>query len=63
MGIDEDTSSILKNQGIRTFEQLYELPKKELRKLMIQFEDIDERIIESWPMQAGAIIRSKEDSK
>lgn len=59
MGIDEDTSNILKNQGIRTFEQVYELPKKDLRKLMVQFDDIDDRIIESWPMQAGAILRSR----
>ncbi|NOT36039.1 MAG: hypothetical protein HOP11_01525 [Saprospiraceae bacterium] len=59
MGIDEDTSKILKNQGIQTFEQLYNLPKTEIKKLMIQFEEIDDRIIESWPMQAGAIIRSK----
>ncbi|MEP7195713.1 MAG: hypothetical protein ABI851_04290 [Saprospiraceae bacterium] len=63
MGIDEDISSILKNQGIRTFEQLHELPKKELRKLMLQFEDIDERLIESWPMQAGAIIRSQAEKE
>ncbi len=62
MGIDEDTSGILKNQGIRTFEQLYELPKKDLKKLILQFDEIDERIIESWPMQAGAIIRSKQES-
>lgn len=61
MGIDEDTSRLLNNQGINTFKQLSELPKTELKKLMIQFDDIDDRVIESWPMQAGALIRSKEN--
>ncbi len=58
MGIDEDTSKILKNQGISSFEQLYDLSKNDVKKLMIQFDHIDDRIIESWPLQAGALIRS-----
>ncbi len=59
MGIDEDTSHILKNMGIRTFHQLSELARKDLKKMMVQFEDIEDKLIESWPMQATAILNSK----
>lgn len=59
MGIDDDTSSVLKNMGIRTFEQLSELPRKEVKKMMVQFEDIEDKVIESWPLQAKAIINSR----
>lgn len=60
MGIDEDVSVVLQNQGIRTFDQLVDLPRKEVKKLVAQFDEIDERIVESWPLQAGAIIRAKQ---
>jgi hypothetical protein len=59
MGIDEDTSVVLKNLGIRTFRQLAELPKKEIRKMMLQFEDIEDKVIESWPLQANAILNTQ----
>jgi len=59
MGIDEDTSNVLKNLGIRTFRQMAELPKKELRKMMLQFEDIEDKVIESWPLQASAILNTQ----
>ncbi|MFN8280638.1 MAG: hypothetical protein U0V49_10185 [Saprospiraceae bacterium] len=60
MGIDEDVSAVLQNQGIRTFDQLVDLPRKEIKKLVAQFDEIDERLVESWPLQAGAIIRAKQ---
>lgn len=59
MGIDEDTSAVLKNLGIRTFRQMADLPKKEIRKLMLQFEDIEDKVIESWPLQAVAILNTQ----
>jgi len=59
LGIDQDTSRILQNNGINTFERVSKLSKAEVRKLKTQFEEIDENIIESWPLQASAIIRSK----
>ncbi|MBK9272342.1 MAG: hypothetical protein IPM48_12175 [Saprospiraceae bacterium] len=59
MGIDEDTSAEIKNMGLRTFQQIAELPRKEIKKMMLQFEDIEDRVIESWPLQAGAILNSK----
>ncbi|MBK7812061.1 MAG: hypothetical protein IPI50_12670 [Saprospiraceae bacterium] len=45
--------------GIRTFHQLSELARKDLKKMMVQFEDIEDKLIESWPMQATAILNSK----
>jgi predicted flap endonuclease-1-like 5' DNA nuclease len=60
MGIDEDVSKRLQNQGIKTFTQISSLPKKEIRKLMDQFEEIEEKVIESWPLQASAILNTQE---
>ncbi|MBK7305063.1 MAG: hypothetical protein IPI90_17935 [Saprospiraceae bacterium] len=60
MGIDDEVSKQLQNQGINTFEQISSLQNKEIRKLMVQFEEIDDKIIESWPMQASAILNTKE---
>ncbi len=55
-GIDPEISSKLQAQGIRTFEQIIHTPKKDLKKWMIEFDEIDDKIIESWPFQAEAIL-------
>ena len=60
MVIDDEVSKQLQNHGLNTFEQISSLQNKEIRKLMVQFEEIDDKIIESWPMQASAILNTKE---
>ncbi len=54
-GIDEEISEKLQAQGVRTFDQIKNSSRIDLKKWMIEFEDIDEKIIESWPYQAEAI--------
>jgi chromosome segregation ATPase len=54
-GIDEDVSEKLQAQGIRTFDQIKNSTRIDVKKWMIEFDDIDEKIIESWPYQAEAI--------
>lgn len=55
-GIDDKISHTLQSHGVRTFEQISKTPKKDLRKWMIEFDDIDDKLIESWPFQAEAIM-------
>ncbi len=55
-GIDPETSAKLQAQGIRTFEQIAHTSRKDLKKLIFEFDDIDEKLIESWPYQAEAIL-------
>lgn len=58
-GMDKHVVDELEKQGIRSFKQLAATPKKELKKWMITFEEVDEKLIESWPLQASAILASK----
>ncbi|MBK9107547.1 MAG: hypothetical protein IPM92_03980 [Saprospiraceae bacterium] len=55
-GIDDKISNALQSHGVRTFEQISKTPKKDLRKWMIEFDDVDDKLIESWPFQAEAIM-------
>lgn len=55
-GIDQDIFEELKTMGIFTFEDLAEVPRKDIKKWILHFEDMDEKIIEAWPYQAKAII-------
>ncbi|MBK8955176.1 MAG: hypothetical protein IPM34_06420 [Saprospiraceae bacterium] len=55
-GIDDKISTTLQSHGVRTFEQISKTPKKDLRKWMIEFDDVDDKLIESWPFQAEAIM-------
>lgn len=58
-GIDENISQSLQKNGIRSFEQLANSSRRDLRKWMIDFEDVDVKIIDSWPYQAEAILNLK----
>ncbi len=62
-GIDEHVSQSLLSKGIRSFEQIAQVPRKDLRKWMIEFEDIDDKLIESWPYQAEAILNVRHNSE
>lgn len=62
-GIDENISLALQSHGIRTFQQMAITPRKDLRKWMIEFEDVDDKLIESWPLQAEAILNVMESEK
>lgn len=55
-GIDDDVASQLISKGIRSFDQLKNTSKKDLRKWMVEFDEIDDKLIESWPYQAEAIL-------
>jgi len=55
-GIDEDVASRLISKGIRSFDQIKNTSKKDLRKWMVEFDEIDDKLIESWPYQAEAIL-------
>ncbi|MBK7359088.1 MAG: hypothetical protein IPI45_06735 [Saprospiraceae bacterium] len=55
-GIDEDVESRLISKGIRSFDQIKNTSKKDLRKWMVEFDEIDDKLIESWPYQAEAIL-------
>jgi len=59
-GIDENISQKLQSHGVRTFQQMASTPRKDLRKWMIEFEDVDDKLIESWPFQAEAILNVME---
>ncbi len=61
-GIDAHISQALQSHGIRSFEQIAQIPKKDLRKWMIEFEDIDDKLIESWPYQAEAILNVRHNA-
>mgnify|MGYP003440082950 CR=1 FL=1 len=58
-GIDPETSTKLQSQGIRTFEQIAHTARKDLKKWIFEFDDIDDKLIESWPYQAEAIMNIK----
>lgn len=58
-GIDSDVSAKLQAQGIRSFEQIIHTSKRDLKKWMLEFEEVDEKLIESWPYQAEAILNVK----
>lgn len=58
-GIDENISQSLQKNGVRSFEQLANSSKRDLRKWMIDFEDVDIKLIDSWPYQAEAILNLK----
>ncbi len=58
-GIDPEISTKLQAQGIRTFEQIAHTSRKDLKKLIFEFDEIDEKLIESWPYQAEAILNMK----
>lgn len=58
-GIDENISLSLQKKGIRSFEQLATSSKRDLRKWMIDFEEVDIELIDSWPYQAEAILNLK----
>ncbi|MBV6472979.1 MAG: hypothetical protein JPMHGGIA_01250 [Saprospiraceae bacterium] len=62
-GMDERVCTTLRESGYRTFEQIANAPRKELRKWMTLFEDIDDKLIASWPYQAEAIINAFEMEK
>ncbi|MBK7224425.1 MAG: hypothetical protein WBB17_01615 [Saprospiraceae bacterium] len=55
-GINEEIFAEFKELGVNTFVQIAEASRKDLKKWMFHFEEIDERIIESWPYQAKAIL-------
>jgi seryl-tRNA synthetase len=58
-GIDPEISAKLQSSGIRTFEQIVHTSRRDLKKWMIDFEEIDDKLIESWPYQAEAILNMK----
>ncbi|MFZ1424375.1 MAG: hypothetical protein WAS55_11180 [Saprospiraceae bacterium] len=58
-GIDDEIAYKLQTKGIRSFEQIMQTSKRDLKKWMLEFEDIDDKIIESWPYQAEAILNVK----
>lgn len=58
-GIDPEISLKLQAQGIRSFEQIIHTTRKDLKKWMIEFDEIDDKLIESWPYQAEAIMNVK----
>jgi predicted flap endonuclease-1-like 5' DNA nuclease len=55
-GINEEIFAELKEIGVHTFSQIAEATRKDIKKWIFHFEEIDENIIESWPFQAKAII-------
>ena len=60
-GINEEIFAELKEIGIHTFSQIAEATRKDIKKWIFHFEEIDENIIESWPFQAKAILKKKID--
>ncbi|MCC6753119.1 MAG: hypothetical protein IT266_03935 [Saprospiraceae bacterium] len=62
-GMDEQVCATLRESGYRTFEQIANVPRKELRKWMTVFEDVDDKLIASWPYQAEAIINALDMEK
>ena len=51
------------SSGIRSFEQIAEISQKEMRNWFVLFEDVDQNLIESWPLQAQAILQTKNKDK
>ncbi len=54
-GMNEEVIQKLHKQGVRSFDQIAAASRRDVGKWIMEFEDIDERIIESWPLQAAAI--------
>lgn len=63
VGIDENVKEKLVSSGIRSFEQIAEISQKEMRNWFVLFEDVDQNLIESWPLQAQAILQTKNKDK
>ena len=63
VGIDENVKEKLVSSGIRSFEQIAEISQKEMRNWFVLFEDVDQNLIESWPLQAQAILKTKNKDK
>ena len=55
-GIDANVETRLISKGIRSFDQIKNTSKKDLKKWMVEFDEIDDKLIESWPFQAEAIL-------